>query len=204
MTLFSLFLLFLKIGAFTFGGGYAMLPLMQEELLRRGVMDETAIVDFLAVSESTPGPFAVNAATYVGYTVGGFPGALLATLGVVLPSFLVILTLAGCLSRLRASARGELLFTGAMGGLKPAVTGMIGAALLSAASSVFFPSGLSAALPPSSLLPSFRRDLSSLRPPDLPETAPRGGSPTCSGAGTVRRISRDRVKCTWGFAPNPI
>lgn len=116
MTLFSLFLLFLKIGAFTFGGGYAMLPLMQEELLRRGVMDETAIVDFLAVSESTPGPFAVNAATYVGYTVGGFPGALLATLGVVLPSFLVILTLAGCLSRLRASARGELLFTGRHGG----------------------------------------------------------------------------------------
>ena len=152
MTLFSLFLLFLKIGAFTFGGGYAMLPLMQEELLRRGVMDEAAIVDFLAVSESTPGPFAVNAATYVGYTVGGFPGALLATLGVVLPSFLVILTLAGCLSRLRASARGELLFTGAMGGLKPAVTGMIGAALLSTASSVFFPGGLSAALPPS---PSF-------------------------------------------------
>ena len=73
MILLQLFLTFLKIGAFTFGGGYAMLPLVQEEVLKNGWMDEKTLVDFVAVSESTPGPFAVNAATYVGNRVAQPP-----------------------------------------------------------------------------------------------------------------------------------
>ena len=142
MILLEIFLVFLKIGAFTFGGGYAMLPLIREEVLLRGWLTETEIVDFIAVSESTPGPFAVNIATYVGNTVGGVPGALLATLGVVLPSFAVILILARCFLKFRTSR----LVCGAMQGLKPAVIGMIGAAALSIALTVFFPSGLSLAV----------------------------------------------------------
>ena len=142
MILLELFLVFLKIGAFTFGGGYAMLPLVQEEVLRRGWLSETEIVDFIAVSESTPGPFAVNMATYVGTQVGGIPGAMLATVGVVLPSFLIILIVARCYLKFRSSK----IVNGCMTGLKPAVIGMIAAAALSIALTVFFPAGLSAAV----------------------------------------------------------
>ena len=75
---------FFKIGAFTFGGGYAMLPLIQAEVLKKGWVTESEIVDFIAVSESTPGPFAINMATYVGTERGGLLGAFCATLGVAL------------------------------------------------------------------------------------------------------------------------
>ena len=142
MIFLELFLVFLKIGAFTFGGGYAMLPLIQEEVLRRGWLSETEIVDFIAVSESTPGPFAVNVATYVGSQVGGILGAFLATLGVVLPSFIIILIVARCF----AAFRNSRIVRGCMSGLKPAVIGMIGAAALSIAVTVFFPSGLTTAV----------------------------------------------------------
>ncbi|MFR5864198.1 MAG: chromate transporter [Acutalibacteraceae bacterium] len=81
MIYLELFRTFLKIGAFTFGGGYAMLPLIQAEVLSHGWMDASALVDFIAVSESTPGPFAINIATYVGTETGGIGGALCATLG---------------------------------------------------------------------------------------------------------------------------
>ena len=142
MIFLELFLVFLKIGAFTFGGGYAMLPLIQEEVLRRGWLSETEIVDFIAVSESTPGPVAVNVATYVGSQVGGVLGAFLATLGVVLPSFIIILIVARCF----AAFRNSRIVRGCMSGLKPAVIGMIGAAALSIAVTVFFPSGLTTAV----------------------------------------------------------
>ena len=87
----SLFLSFLKIGAFTFGGGYAMIPLIQKEVVeKRQWMEESDILDIVAIAESTPGPIAINAATFVGFRVAGFFGAFLATFGVVLPSFVVI------------------------------------------------------------------------------------------------------------------
>ena len=70
MIYLDLLLTFFKIGAFTFGGGYAMLPLIQEEVLKKGWLSEQALVDFIAVSESTPGPFAVNIATYIGSQTG--------------------------------------------------------------------------------------------------------------------------------------
>ena len=89
MIYLELFLTFLKIGAFTFGGGYAMLPLIQSEVASHSWLNQEELVNFIAVSESTPGPFAVNISTYVGTTVGGLPGSFCATLGVVFPSFVI-------------------------------------------------------------------------------------------------------------------
>ena len=87
----ELFLTFMKIGAFTFGGGYAMIPLIQKEVCEnKKWLSEKDISDIVAISESTPGPIAINAATFVGYKTSGFLGACMATLGVVLPSFLII------------------------------------------------------------------------------------------------------------------
>lgn len=90
-TIRALFLTFLKIGAFTFGGGYAMIPLIQKEVVeRRKWMTDGDILDIIAIAESTPGPIAINAATFVGYKTAGFWGAVCCTTGVVLPSFLMI------------------------------------------------------------------------------------------------------------------
>ncbi len=139
MILLELFLTFLKIGAFTFGGGYAMLPLIQQEVSAHGWMDKTALVDFLAISESTPGPFAVNAATYIGTTVGGLPGAVCATLGVVLPSFVIMLILA----KIFSSFCQKQAVKGVMCGLRPAVVGLIASAVLSVGQSALLPSGIS-------------------------------------------------------------
>lgn len=88
----SLFITFFKIGAFTFGGGYAMIPLIQKEIAenKKWVTDDD-ILEIIAIAESTPGPIAINSATFVGYKVCGFWGSFFATLGVVLPSFVVIL-----------------------------------------------------------------------------------------------------------------
>ena len=140
MIFLELFWTFFKIGALTFGGGYAMLPLVQAEVAAKGWMAGAELVNFIAVSESTPGPFAVNMATYVGNVMGGVPGGVCATLGVVTPSFVIILIVAGCYERFRASR----VVSGCMAGLKPAVIGMIGAALVSVGSTVFFPSGITA------------------------------------------------------------
>ena len=139
MIYLELFWTFFTIGLFTFGGGYAMLPLMQAEVTAKGWIDSQSIVNFVAVSESTPGPFAVNMATYVGSEVGGVLGSVCATLGVVLPSFMVILIVAKCYDRFRQSR----VVKGCMSGLKPAVVGLIGSAILSIAITVFFPAGLS-------------------------------------------------------------
>lgn len=89
--LWTLFLTFLKIGAFTFGGGYAMIPLIQQEAAqKRGWVTDEDILEIVAIAESTPGPIAINAATFVGQRVAGLPGAFAATFGVVLPSFVII------------------------------------------------------------------------------------------------------------------
>ena len=135
----DLFLTFVKIGAFTIGGGYAMLPLIREAVLAHGWIDETSLTNFIAVSESTPGPFAINIATYVGNQVGGIFGSFCATLGVVLPSFVIILIVAKCYDRFKESK----IVKGIMTGLKPAVVGLIGAAIFSLLLPVFFPVGLS-------------------------------------------------------------
>ena len=94
MIYLQLFFTFLKVGAFAFGGGYAMLSLIGDSVLSYGWMNETELLNFVGVETVIPGPIAVNMATYVGYEQGGFLGALLATIGVVLPSFIIILIVA--------------------------------------------------------------------------------------------------------------
>lgn len=141
MIYLELLFTFFKIGAFTFGGGYAMLPLVQAEVEARHWMTAEELINFVAVSESTPGPFAVNVSTYVGFETGGLLGALCATLGVVLPSFLIILIVARCFAAFQHST----VVQGCMSGLKPAVIGLIGAALITTGETVFFPDGVTAA-----------------------------------------------------------
>ncbi len=139
MIYLSLFLTFFKIGAFTFGGGYAMLPLIQEDVLRHGWLTAEEIINFIAVSESTPGPFAINMATYVGMETGGILGSASATLGVVLPSFVIILIVA----KFYEGFKDNKIVNGCMSGLKPAVIGLIASAVVSVGKTVFFSEGLS-------------------------------------------------------------
>lgn len=139
MILIELFLIFMKIGAFTFGGGYAMIAMIQAEAERNGWLTQEQLVDFVALSESTPGPLAVNMATFVGLKTGGILGAIIATAGIVLPSFIIILIIARCFEKYKKSKA----VGGIMSGLKPAVVGLIGAAFISVARTVFFPSGVS-------------------------------------------------------------
>lgn len=145
MIFLELFITFFLIGAFTFGGGYAMLPLIQQEVMNKGWMAEEQILNFIAVSESTPGPFAINIATYVGSVMGGESiwesvlGAFGATLGVVLPSFIIILIVAQFFMKFKTSK----VVSGCMSGLRPAVIGMISSAIVSMAVTAFFYNGLS-------------------------------------------------------------
>ena len=141
MIYLELFLTFLKIGAFTFGGGYAMLPLIEEAITAKGWMPLEQLVNFIAVSESTPGPFAINIATYVGSQVApmGILGSACATLGVVFPSFVIILIVAKIYDAFRKSK----VVTGVMSGLKPAVVGLIANAIISIALTVLAPGGVS-------------------------------------------------------------
>lgn len=97
MILLELFLTFFKIGALTFGGGYAMIPFVREEVLAHGWLTEEELLNMIAVSESTPGPIAINMATFVGSEQAGVLGSALATLGVVLPSFIIILIISALL-----------------------------------------------------------------------------------------------------------
>jgi chromate transporter len=120
--LILLFLTFFKIGLFTFGGGYAMIPMIEEEVMLRGWLESVdTLVDFIAISESTPGPFAINVATFVGYEVAGVFGAIIATIGVVAPSFIIILLIARFFTRF---AKNRYV-SGFLFGIKPAVVGIL-------------------------------------------------------------------------------
>lgn len=137
MIYLTLFLTFLKIGTFTFGGGYAMLPLIQQEVADHQWLSMRELVDFIAISESTPGPFAVNISTYVGIKTAGIAGGLCATLGVILPSFIIILIIAHAYEKFKESPTVK----GIMSGLSPAVVGLIAASIISVGQSVFFSKG---------------------------------------------------------------
>ncbi|MCQ2435811.1 MAG: chromate transporter [Clostridia bacterium] len=121
MICLELFLTFLKIGAFTFGGGYAMIPLIRDEVLSHGWMTDERIMDLIAVSESTPGPIAINMATFIGSSQGGFAGAVCATLGVVLPSFVIILIITALVANLMKFAGVQAFLSG----VRPVVVGLI-------------------------------------------------------------------------------
>ena len=99
MIYFELFYIFFLIGLFTFGGGYAMIPMIQEQVVGKGWMSEAQLTDFIAISETTPGPFAINISTFVGSQTGGILGAVCATLGVILPSFIIILIVSLIISK---------------------------------------------------------------------------------------------------------
>ena len=129
-----LFLTFLKIGAFTFGGGYAMIPLIREDCIANGWLTEDEILNFIAIAESTPGPIAINMATFVGASQGGILGSMLATLGVVLPSFCIIVIIVALLSKLLKYAGVKAVLQG----LRPAVVGMLLATALTMFLSVIF------------------------------------------------------------------
>lgn len=132
--LLLLFLTFLKIGAVSFGGGYGMIPLITEECVRNNWLTEEEVINFIAVSESTPGPIAINMATFIGSSQGGFWGAVLATVGVVTPAFCIILLIA-------AIVRNLLKYKGVqatLGGVRPAVIGLIVATAITLFLSVVF------------------------------------------------------------------
>lgn len=126
--LFELFSTFFFIGAFSFGGGYAMLPLIQQEVvITHQWLSMHQFADILAVAEITPGPVAINTATYVGYKMSGVAGAAFATMGVVLPSFILVVALAGIVLKYQDNH----YFQGAFAGIRPVVVALIvGAAFL--------------------------------------------------------------------------
>jgi chromate transporter len=121
MIYLELFLTFLLIGTVSFGGGYGMISMIRENVLSKGWLTEEALLNMIAVSESTPGPIAVNMATFVGSTQGGVLGSLVATLGIILPSFIIILIIASLI-------RNFLKYAGVkafLGGIRPCVVGLI-------------------------------------------------------------------------------
>ena len=133
----DLFFAFLKMGFFAIGGGYAMLPLIRQEVIGHGWMNNSELINFLAVSESTPGSMSVNMAAYVGLKAGGITGLLSAVSGVIFPSFLIMLLVAIFYDRfIRNKAIAYVLE-----GLKPVVVGMIASAVISVGEEVFFPKG---------------------------------------------------------------
>lgn len=134
MGILNLFLTFLKIGTFTFGGGHAMLPLITEEVSSQNWMTMEELINFVAISESSPGPFAINIATFVGLRMAGVLGALMSTIGVILTSFVVILFVARGFEKFKENK----LVKACMTGLKPAVVALIGTAVVTTASAVFF------------------------------------------------------------------
>lgn len=121
----KLFLTFAKIGAFSIGGGYAMLPFIQKEVIDRyGWMSMREFSDILAISQMTPGPVAINSATFVGYKMAKLPGSIAATLGVVLPSFLMIIIIASFFAKFYEKYAVKSAFKG----IRPSVVGLIAAA----------------------------------------------------------------------------
>lgn len=125
--LFDIFLTFFKIGSFTIGGGYAMLPIIQKEVVenKKWLSDEE-FLDSIAVTNSLPGPLAINCATFVGYKTAGFAGAISAALGAVMPSFLIILVIAIFFGTIKENPVIEYIFAG----VRPAVTALIAYALV--------------------------------------------------------------------------
>ena len=121
MIYINLLLGFLKVGLFAFGGAYGAIPLIRDVVLPYGWIEEEMLTDMIAVSESTPGPIMVNLATYIGSSQAGFPGALIATIAVVLPSFIIILLIMILLKKLLKNPFVQAILRG----LKPCIIGII-------------------------------------------------------------------------------
>ena len=133
MIFLRLFLEFAKVGLFAVGGGLATIPFLQDMGARTGWFTNADLTTMIAVSESTPGPMGVNMATYVGFEAAGLPGAVLATLGLITPSIIIIIIIAGFLQKFRQSKTVDAVFQG----LRPASTALIASAGLTVAAAVF-------------------------------------------------------------------
>ena len=133
MIYLQLFLTFLRVGAFAFGGGYAMLSLIEESVLKYGWMTEQELLSFVGVETVIPGPIAINMATYIGYEQGGFLGALLATIGVILPSFIIILIVSAFIKGLLKYPPVKAFISS----MRPALGGLILSVAITMALTVF-------------------------------------------------------------------
>ena len=135
MIFFELFYTFFLIGLFTFGGGYAMIPMIQEQVVGKGWISADALTDFIAISEVTPGPFALNISTFVGNTVAGPFGAICSTIGVILPSLIIIIIVAMIMKKFITNKYVQ----GGLNGVKPIVLALIlSTALLMFVKIIFF------------------------------------------------------------------
>lgn len=137
MLYLRLFFEFFKTGLFAVGGGLATIPFLQDMGARMHWFTDSDLTTMIAVSESTPGPMGINMATYVGFETGGIPGAVIATLGLLSPSVIVIILIAGFLTRFRQSKTVDAVFYG----LRPASTALIAVAGLNVATAVFIQVG---------------------------------------------------------------
>lgn len=144
MIFLTLFWEYFQVGLFTIGGGYAMLPFVTQIVTKRGWMTEQQLIEFIGVAESTPGPFAINLATFVGNTVGsstslgvfgGLLGSLVATVAVVLPSLVIIIIVTVLFDKFRTNR----FVQGALKGIRPVVVGLILSSVLSVAANVVLP-----------------------------------------------------------------
>lgn len=125
--LMELFFTFFKIGSFTFGGGYAMIPLIEREVVeKKRWVSEEEVVDVFAVAQSMPGAIAINSSTFIGYKIAGKRGAVVATLGVVLPSFFIIALIAIFYSQFQDAAAVKAVFSG----IRPAIVSLIAVAAI--------------------------------------------------------------------------
>ncbi len=126
MLLLRLFMLFFKIGAFSFGGGYVMLPIIYQGIQEIGKMTAEEFANLVALSQITPGPIAINAATYVGYEHAGVIGAVTATIGVALPSIILVILVMKMLDKFKGSQGVEAV----LGGVRPATVGLLATAVI--------------------------------------------------------------------------
>jgi len=138
MIYLKLLFVFLKIGLFSFGGGYAMIPLIQNEIDANGWMSPAEFVDIISIAEMTPGPIAVNSATFVGYKVAGFLGSLSSTIGVSLPSLILILAVSRFFFKYQETPLNAMIFYG----VRPVIAGLIGSAAIFVAKTSIFKNGL--------------------------------------------------------------
>lgn len=134
MTLVNIFVTFFKIGLFSFGGGYAMIPVIQREVERNSWIQSKEFVDIIGIAGMTPGPIAVNSATFVGFKVNGLAGALSAITGIMVPSFLCVVILYKYFNKFKTHELNNLIFKG----IKAVVAGLIASAAISVAKTSIF------------------------------------------------------------------
>ncbi|HJX01876.1 MAG TPA: chromate transporter, partial [Candidatus Humimicrobiaceae bacterium] len=137
MIYLQLLIVFFKIGLFSFGGGYGMIPLIEREIVIRGWLTGQELVSIISISEMTPGPIAINTATFIGYRIGGVPGAALATIGVVLPSLILILGIYILLSKYQQ----RQIIKDTIYGIRPIVLALIIHAVIFVAVNTYFKEG---------------------------------------------------------------